>query len=88
MRGNGLAFAVGVRSEIDRVHSARQLFQLGKNFFFAGNDHVFGGKLFVRINTESALGQIFYVTKRGLDGKSLAQIFLDGLRLRRRFDND
>ena len=88
MCGNGLAFAVRVRRQIDRVHRAGQLLQLGQNFFFPGNDDVVGFELVAGIHTQSALGQIFHVAERGLDSKSLSQIFLDGLRLGRRFDND
>ena len=88
MRCDGLAFAVRVRRQIDRIHRSRQLFQLGQNFFFARDDDVVGLKLLARVHAQSALRQILHVAERGLDSKSLSQIFLDGLRLSRRFDND
>ena len=45
-------------------------------------------KSFFDIDTQRALGQILHVAERGFDREALAQIFLDGLRLGRRFDND
>ncbi len=78
----------GSGAKIDRIHRPRQLLQLGQNFFFAGDDDVIGLEVVAGVHAQSALGQIFHVAERGLDGKSLSQIFLDGLRLRRRFDND
>ena len=88
MSGDGLAFAVRVRREIDGVGRGRQLLQLGHNFFFAGDDDVVGLEIVLNVHTQSALGQILHVPERGLDREALAQIFLDGLRLGRRFDND
>ncbi len=88
MRRNGLAFAVRVRRQIDRVHRTGQLLQLGQNFFFPGDYDVVGLEVVACVHTERALGQILHVAERGLDSKSLSQIFLDGLRLGRRFDND
>ena len=88
VRGDGFAFAVRVRREIDAIHAQRQLLQPGDNFFFAGNDDVFGLEIVVDIDTERALGQIFHVAERSLDSKALTQIFLDGLRLGRRLDDD
>ena len=66
----------------------RQLLQLGQNFFFARNDDIIGLEVVVRIHAQRALGQIFHVAERGFDSKSLTQIFLDGLRLGGRFDDD
>ena len=36
MRGDGLAFAVRVRRQVDHVGRQRKLLQLGQNFFFSG----------------------------------------------------
>ena len=88
MRGNGFALAVRVRREIDRVGRRGELLQPGDNFFFAGNDDVLGIEIVLDIDAERALGQIFHVPQRRFDRKSLTQIFLDGLRLGRRFDDD
>ncbi len=88
MRSNGFAFAVGIGSEIDGVDAEGQLLQLGQNFLFAGNDDVLSAEVVVDVHTQSALGQIFHVAVRGLDGEVLAQILLNGFRLSGRFDND
>ena len=88
MGGNGFAFAIRVGREVDRIHALRQLLQLGDNFFFAGNDDVFGLEVIVDVDPERALGQIFHVAERSFDSEALAQIFLDGLRLGRRLDDD
>ena len=88
MRGDGFAFAVRVRRQIDLVGGERQLLQLGQNLFFAGNDNVLGQEPVFDIDTEAALGQVLYVPERGIDRESLPQIFLNGFRLRGRFDND
>ena len=85
---NSLAFTVRVRRQIDRIHRGRQLLQLGQNLFFSRDDDVVSLEVVAGIHPQSALGQIFHVAERGLDSKSLSQIFLDGFRLSRRFDND
>ena len=73
MGGDGFAFAVRVRRQIDRVSGLCQLLQLGEDFFFARNDDVFGLEVVVHIHTQSALGQVFDVAERGLDRVTLAQ---------------
>ena len=69
MRCDGLAFAVRVRRQIDRIHRSRQLFQLGQNFFFARDDDVVGLKLLARVHAQSALRQILHVAERSLHGE-------------------
>ena len=88
MEGNGLALAVRVRRQIDRIRRGCQFFQPGHNFFFARNDDVIRLEIVLDIHTQSALGQILHMAERCLNRKARTQIFLDGLRLRRRFDND
>src|SRR5579862_1083639 len=88
VRRDGFAFTVRVRREIDGIGGGSKLFQLGDNFFFAGNDNVVGRKIVVDIHTQSALGQILDMPERSFHREALTQIFLDGLRLGRRFDND
>jgi hypothetical protein len=88
MRGNGLALAVRVRRQKDEVRRGGELLQLGDDFFFAGDDDVIGLEPVRGIHTQRALGQILHMAERSLDREALAQIFLDGLRLGRRFDND
>ena len=88
MRRDGFAFAIRIGREIDRIHPDRQLLQPGNNFLFARNDDVFGLEVVLDVDPERALGQILYVAERSLDGESLAQIFLDGLRLGGRLDDN
>src|ERR1700690_67694 len=88
MRGNGFAFAIRVRSQIDGVHANRQLFQLGDDLLFAGNDDVLGLEVIVGIHAKRALRQIFDVPERSLNREALAEIFLNRLGLGRRFDDD
>ena len=88
VRGDGFALAVRIGCEVDRIGRLRQLLQLGENFLFAGNDDVFGVEVILDIDAQGALGQVLDVAKRGLDRETLAQIFLDGFRLARRFDDD
>ena len=88
MRGNGFPFAVRVRRQVNLVGGDSELLQFGNDFFFARDDDVLGIKVVFDIDAQIALGQVFHVAKRGLDGISLTQIFLDGLRLGRRFDDD
>ena len=88
MRGYGFAFAVRVRGQINRDGSFGQLFQLGHNFLFAGNDDVLGGKVAFDVHTQLALRQVFDVAKRGFNFVVLSQVLVDGFRLGRRFDDD
>ena len=88
MGGNGFSFAIRVGREVDGVHAQGQLLQPGDNFLFAGNDNVFGLEVVLDIDPERALGQILHVAERSFDSKALAQIFLDGLRLGGRLDDD
>ena len=88
VRGNGFAFAVRIRRQVDRVHSACQLLQLGNDLFLAGNDDVLGIEIVIDVDAQRALGQIFDVPERGLNRVALAQILLNCFRLGRRFDDD
>ena len=88
MRGNGLAFAVRVRRQVDGIGGGGELLQLGDNFFLAGNDDVVGLEIVFDIDAQGALGQVLHVPERGFDGITLPQIFLDRFRLGRRFDDD
>ena len=72
MGGNGFAFAVGIRGEVDMIGRKRQLLQFGENLFFSGYDDVFGLELVVDIDTQAALGQVFHVAVRSIDRESLA----------------
>ncbi len=63
--GNGLAFAVRVRRQVDGIRRLRQLLQLGDNLFLAGDDDVLGGEIVVEIDAERLLGQVLNVPERG-----------------------
>ena len=88
MGGDGFAFAIRVRREVDVVGRERQLLELGEDLLFPGNDNVFGFEIVFDVDTETAFGQVFHVAERSIDRESLAQILLDSFRLSRRFDND
>ena len=79
MGGNGLALAVRVRREIDRLGVLCQLLQLGEDFFLAGNDDIFGLEVGVRINAQLALRQILHVPERRFHVIATTKILLDGL---------
>src|SRR4029078_4323362 len=86
--GDGFAFAVRVGRQIDVVRGQGQLLQLGENLLLAGDDYVFRLEFVVDIDAQRALGQVFDVPERSFDGEALPQIFLDGLGLGRRLDDD
>ncbi len=71
--GDGFAFAVRVRRQIDVVRGQGQLLQLGENFLLAGNDDVFRLEIVVDIDAQRALGQVFHVAERGFDREALCQ---------------
>ena len=88
MCGNSFAFAVGVGRKIDGIGRLRQLLQLDQDLFFPWDHDVFGVKIVLNIDAEVAFGQVFHMAEGSLDRVSRAQIFLDGLRLGRRLNND
>ena len=88
MRGNRLTLAVRVRRQVNCIDGQSQLFQLGYNLFLAGNHDVLGLETILNIHPESTFGQIFDVAERGLDSEALAQVFLDGLHLPRRLNDN
>ena len=88
MRCDGFAFTIRVRRQIDRIRRVRQLLQLDQDLFFSGDNNVFGIEFVLDVDTQRALGQILDVPKRSLNRKTLPQIFLYGLGLGWRFDDD
>jgi hypothetical protein len=88
VRGNGFAFAVRVRRQINRSRAFGQLLELGHDLFFSRDDVVVGGEVAFEIDAQPALGQVFDVAQRGFDLVVLAQVLVDGLGLDRRFDDD
>ncbi len=87
MRRNGLAFAVRVRRQVDIVHAQRYFLELGENFLFAGNHHIFGFEVILDVHPKRAFGQILNVPQRSLNLEALPEILLNSFRLRRRFDD-
>ncbi len=85
---DGFAFAVRIRRQVDGVGRLGQLLQLGDDLLLAGDYDVLRGEIVVEIDPERFLGQVFDMAERGLDLVARAQIFLDRLRLGRRFDDD
>ena len=66
----------------------RRVLQLLEDLLAAGDDFVRRLEPFVDVDAELALRQIADVPHRGDDLVVLAEIFVDGLRLRRRLDDD
>ena len=64
------------------------LLKHGHDFFFARNDLKFGGEVVLSIDPKPAFGQIFDVSQRGFDLVFAAEIFVDRLGFRRRFNDD
>ena len=87
MRGNSLAFAVRIRRQIDGRGALGELLQPRQYLLFAGDDGVLGLEVVLDIDTQHFLGQVFHVPKRGFHVEAFAEIFIDRLRLRGRFDD-
>ena len=86
--GDGLAFAVRVRCEIDAVGVLCGLLQLRDDLFLALERIVFRLKVMLDIDAQRALRQIAQVAHAGLDLIVGTEIFSDGFGLRRRFHDD
>ena len=88
MIGDGFAFAIGVRREIDLVGLGGRLFQLVDDFFFAGrHDQLRLEGALLQLDANVVFGQVHDMSDGSADLKPFAQILLDRLRLRRRFDD-
>ncbi len=88
MVGDGFAFAIRVSRQEKYGHALGRFAQLVENFDFARNDLVVGFEFFIWVDTQLTLGQVFNVPYAGFYDVFASQIFLDGLCLGRRFDND
>jgi hypothetical protein len=85
---NRLALAVRVRRQKNLVRFGGQLFQLVHHFLFARGHHQFRHKRpILKLHANFVLGQVHDVPHRGPHLKALAKIFLDRLRLGRRFND-
>ncbi len=88
MGGNGLTFAVRVRRQINGGRGFGHLLQFGQDFFLARNNDVFRAEIALNIHAQLALGQIFHMSQGSLDLIVGPQVFIDGFRLGRRFNDD
>ena len=84
MPADGLPLPVRVGGEIDILAALGRLLQVADNILFSLDRLVVGREILIKINADHALGQIPQVAHAGLHLVVLAQVFSDGLRLRRR----
>ena len=89
MGGDGLAFAVRVRREINFVCLEGHLLELIDDFFLARRDDQLGleGPL-LKLHADVVFGQVHNVADGGAHIEPLAQILFDCLRLGWRLDDD
>ncbi len=85
---DGLALAVGVGRDVNVRRVFRGLLELLDDLLARFDGFVLLGEVVVDVHTQLALGQIADVTHRRDDLVVAAEIFVDGLRLRRRLDHD
>ncbi len=82
---DGLAFAIRIGRQVDGIHFLGGCLQLRDELLLAFDHFVAGLETVFDIHREILLGKIFDVTERSFHHVLLAQIFVDGLRLCRRF---
>ena len=85
---NGLALAVRVSRQVNGVSFARRRLQLGNHRLLGGDRNVGGLEIVLHVHSQVLLGKIHDVAHASLHGKVRTQIFVNGLRLGRRFDNN
>src|ERR1017187_6987899 len=88
MPGNRLAFPIRIGRQVNLLGTLRGLLQFGDQCFPLGGDLVRGLELLLNLNTELALRQIPDVTHGGLHTEVRAQVLVDRLRFRGRFNDD
>ena len=81
MPGNGLAFAVRVRREVDDIRLGRRLPQGGNHLFLARDHLVMRGEAVGFIHANGTFGQVAHMPHAGLNRVAGAEKFLDGLHL-------
>ena len=86
--GNGLSLTVLIRSQPDQRGFVRRLLQLGHHLLLGGGHDILGLEAVGDIHAELLVLQVPDVSKAGFDREFLAQIFLNGLRLGRRLDDN
>ena len=85
---NGFAFAVRVGGQIHGLGLFRRRFQLLNDLAFAGDGDVLGLEIFLQVDAQLLFGQVFDVPHGSFYGEIRAEVFVDGLRLGGRFDDD
>ena len=88
MPGDGLALAIGVGGQIQRLGFAQCLGDGFDVLFVALYDAVAHAEVVGRIDRAFLGDEVAHVAIGGEHLEILAQVFLDGLRLGRRFDDD
>src|ERR1017187_3981513 len=88
MPGNRLPFAIRVGRKVNVFRAFRCLLQFGDKCFPLGGDLVRRLEILLDLDTELALGQIPDVTHGGLHTEVRAQVLVDRLRFRGRFNDN
>jgi hypothetical protein len=78
---DGLALAVRVGGQEDRVRVLGRRLELVEDLLASGQDLVFGGEPLLDVHAQLLLGQVADVSHGGLHGEVLPEIFVDRLRL-------
>jgi hypothetical protein len=88
MPSDGLSLAIGVGCDEDLVDSLGAVLEVLQNLLTARDHFIRRLETVVHIDAELAFGQVADVAHRGDDLVVPAEIFVDGLRLCRRFHHD
>ena len=75
---DGLAFAVRVSGDINRISVFSGGLQFADDFLFAGNDSIRRLKVIIEIDADALLGQILDVADRSQHRKIASEILIDG----------
>ena len=86
--GDGLSLAVLIGSQPDELRLVGGFLELGDHFLLVGRHHILGREAVRHVDAELLVLQVPDVSETGLDREFLPQIFLNGLRLGRRFHDD
>src|SRR5262245_6079545 len=84
---DGLAFAVRVGRDVDGLGRLSRLFDISDDLLLAWHYFIRRLEIIFDVNAEALFRQVLDVADRGDDFEVLAQIFIDCLRLRWRFDD-
>ena len=88
VRADRFAFTVRVGGQIDRLGLLRRFLESLHDVRLLGTDFVRWLEAALDIDAQFFLGQVHHVAVRRLDRVIAAEIFVDRLRLGRRFDDD